>query len=514
MLSGLSDAEAAPLLLELASTASESMLNFTLWTFPQYEAGWCHELICAELDQFLADVVAKKSPRLMILAPPRSGKTELVSRRFPAYVFGKHPDLSIIAASYSSDLAGRNNRDVQRIIDSDEYREVFPGTELFGKNIRTLAHGQYLRNSEIFEIVNHAGSYRGAGVGCGITGMGAHILSIDDPIKDFKEARSKVVRDSVWDWYASTAYTRLAPGGGVIIILTRWNEDDPAARILSQTESGEGDKFKVVMLKAIAEEDEQYRKAGEALHPERYSLEQLLSIKKVLGPYLWGALYQQSPKPGEGNIFNAAMIDVLDAIPNGTKFVRAWDFAASKDKGDYTAGFKLGKMPDGRYLIAHIERGQYAPEEVERILKNTADKDTTSCRIRLPQDPGQAGLAQVKNFTKLLSGYSVKSLPITGDKVVRAMPFAAQVNVGNVCMLRGAWNSDMIDEFEFFPNGAHDDQVDAGADAFNELSGGNTGMLDFMKMEAMNACRKRLKAEKPGISEEEIELKVKEKFNH
>ena len=504
-ISGLSDLEAAALLPDCAEDARENLLDFTLWTFPAYEAGWCHEEICRVLDQFLQDVVDKKSPRLMIFAPPRSGKTELVSRRFPAFAFGKYPDLSIISSSYASDLSSRNNRDVQRIIESEDYAEVFPGTELFGKNIKTVGGGTYLKNSDIFEIVNHLGSYRAAGVGSGITGMGADILLIDDPIKDFKESRSKVVRDSVWEWYTSTAYTRLAPGGGVIMIMTRWNEDDLAGRIIKQMETGEGDKFKIVTLKAIAEEDEQYRKKGEALHPERYPLERLLAIQKVLGPYMWSALYQQDPKPGEGNIFNPAMMEIVPAIPNGTKFVRAWDFAASKDEGDYTCGFKLGKMPDGRYIIAGVVRGQWGPETVEISLKNTADVDGKDCKIRLPQDPGQAGKAQVKNFTKLLSSYSIHSLPVSGDKVVRAMPFAAQMNVGNVVMLKAAWNDDLISEFQFFPNGTNDDQVDAGSDAFAEFNEGGGGMLDFMEAQA----RQKLKAANPNISDAEITEQIK-----
>ena len=492
--------------------ARRRLIDFTRYTYPTYLAGWCHELICTKLDQFLQDVIDQKSPRLMIFAPPRSGKTELVSRRFPAHVFGKYPDLSIIATSYASDLSSRNNRDVQRIIDDESYSEVFPDTNLFGKNIRTLSRGSYLRNSDIFEIVNYQGSYRSAGVGCGIGGMGAHILIVDDPIKDFKESRSKVVRDSIWEWFTSTAYTRLAPGGGIIIILTRWNEDDLAGRLIKEMDSGEGDKYKIITLQAIAEEDEEYRKKGEALHPDRYSLERLQAIQKVLGPYMWSALYQQDPKPGEGNIFNPAMMEIVDAIPAGTKFVRAWDFAASKDKGDYTDGFKLGKMPDGRYIIADNVRGQRGPEDVEKILKNTADRDGMNCKIRLPQDPGQAGKAQVKSFTKLLSGYSVKSLPVTGDKIVRAMPFAAQVNVGNVVMLRAAWNDDLISEFQFFPNGANDDQVDAGSDAFSEFNDSTAGMLDYMEAEAKLVYRAKLKETNPTMKDEELDREVQKFF--
>lgn len=206
--------------------ARQTLAGFTLYTYPGYQMGWVHEEICQKLDQFLEDVKNKKSPRLMIMAPPRSGKSEIISRRFPAYTFGKYPDMSIIGTSYAADLSSRNNRDVQRVMDSEEYHNVFPNTNLFGKNIRIVGNGAYLRNSDIFEIVGHAGTYRSAGVGGGITGMGGNILIVDDPLKDRAEADSPTIRQKIYDWYTSTLYTRLAPGGGILIIMTRLHTDD------------------------------------------------------------------------------------------------------------------------------------------------------------------------------------------------------------------------------------------------------------------------------------------------
>lgn len=194
--------------------ARSCLAAFVRYTMPGYKMGWVHEEICSELDAFLADVVAGRSPRLMLTMPPRHGKSELASRRFPAYALGRYPDLSIISTSYAADLSSRMNRDVQRVIDSPEYRELFPGTALYGKNTRTIGDGSYLRNSDIFEVVGHAGCYRSAGVGGGITGMGGHIVIVDDPFKDRASADSPTIRQNVWDWYTSTLYTRLAPGRG------------------------------------------------------------------------------------------------------------------------------------------------------------------------------------------------------------------------------------------------------------------------------------------------------------
>ena len=195
---------------------------FVQYVQPGYLMGWVHERICAELDRFLQAVVDGKSPRLMLTMPPRHGKTTLASRCFPAYVLGRYPDMSIIATSYSADLASRINRDVQRIMDDALYADLFPESSL-SKPQRSTIYGNFLRNSDLFEIVGHKGTYRSTGVGGGITGQGAEILVIDDVIKDHASADSPTIRQSLWDWYTSTLYTRLAPGGGIILINTRWH---------------------------------------------------------------------------------------------------------------------------------------------------------------------------------------------------------------------------------------------------------------------------------------------------
>ena len=258
------------------SLARQTLLGFTLYTFPEYQAGWVHEEICQKLDDFLDKVKRKESPRLMLNMPPRHGKTEIISRRFPAYVLGRYPDTSIIATSYSSDLASRNNRDVQRVMDNNLYRNLFPDSTLSGKN-SNKKDGTYLRNSDIFEVVGHKGVYKSAGVGAGITGMGGDILIIDDVFKDRQEANSPTIRDKVYNWYTSTLYTRLAPGGGILIILTRWHVDDICGRLLKKDKDDK--RWEVIDYPAIAIHDEPHRKKGEALHPERYPLKELLRIK-------------------------------------------------------------------------------------------------------------------------------------------------------------------------------------------------------------------------------------------
>ena len=204
--------------------ARRRLIDFTTFTKPDYEVNWHHRNIANVLDR----MVSRELKRVMLFTPPRHGKSELVSRRFPAFILGKDPNASIIATSYNSSLASSMNRDVQRIIDSPKYQELFPNTKLIGTHENPI--GNYLRNSTMFESVNYEGSYVSAGIGGGITGRGADFVIIDDPIKNRKDAESKTHRDAVFDWFTSTVYTRLEKDACILITLTRWHEDDLAGR--------------------------------------------------------------------------------------------------------------------------------------------------------------------------------------------------------------------------------------------------------------------------------------------
>ena len=323
---------------------------FVLFTTPNYKMGWVHREICETLEKFLQDVRDGKSPRLMISMPPRSGKSELVSRKFPAYAFGVDPDLQIIATSYSADMAQRFNRDVQRVIDNDLYKAAFPDTSLnAGKS--NNSKGAYIRTSELFEIVGHTGSYRSCGVGGGITGMGADILIIDDPVKDRKSANSATVRQSIYEWYTSTAYTRLSPGGGVIVMCTRWHVDDLLGMLLKEEQNG-GDKWHVINYPAIAEHDEPHRKAGEALHPERYPLESLLKIKGAVGSADWASLYQGRPTVLGGNIIKSSWFKRYKQLPDlKYRLIDSDTALKTKEANDFSVFGCGGLGKDGKLYI-------------------------------------------------------------------------------------------------------------------------------------------------------------------
>jgi hypothetical protein len=233
--------------------ARNHIADFALFTDDRYQMNWHHALLCDYLDAF----VRKEIRRLMVFMPPRHGKSELVSRKLPAFIFGRDPDASIIAASYSADLAQRMNRDVQRIIDNPAYGEVFPGASLSGRSNRSITlKGSYLRNSDIFEIAGRRGVYRCAGVGGGITGMGGDYIVVDDPIKNREEANSLTQRDKLWEWYTSTLYTRQEKDGAILITLTRWHEDDLAGRLLELAKKDPAaDQWEVLTLPAVREEE-------------------------------------------------------------------------------------------------------------------------------------------------------------------------------------------------------------------------------------------------------------------
>ena len=450
-----------------AELARRNLEDFIRYTFPNYDFGWFNEELAAVLTQFVEDVVAGKQPRVMIFAPPRSGKSEQVSRRLPPFALGKYPDLEIISTSYSASLANRMSSDVQRIIDDEAYKEIFTDIALPSRK-----DTNYTRTKELFEIVGHKGAYRAAGVGGGITGMGADIGIIDDPVSNSAQANSKTYRDAVWEWYTTTFYTRLSPNSGILLCMTRWHEDDLAGRLIKAMEDGDGDNWIIIDYPAIAEKDEKHRKKGEALHPARYPLARLLQIMKASGTRAWNALYQGRPTSVEGDVFKTEMLQVIDAIPAGViiKQVRAWDLAATKGGGDYTVGVLMGKGSDGRFYILDVVRGQYSSLEVEEVLKNTASRDGRKVYVHLPQDPAAAGKMVAQRMVALLAGFKAKAKRVTGDKVTRATPFAAQVEAGNVVMLRGAWNKAFKDELTDFPQGKNDDQVDAASDSFNELT--------------------------------------------
>lgn len=252
----------------------------------KYSASWLHREIARQLER----VETGEVKRLMLFVPPRHGKSELGSIMFPAWYLGKHPEKEIITSSYSADLAQDFGYKTRNLVDSEEYKE------LFDSELREDS------KSKAKWLTKEGGGYTAVGVGGAITGRGADILIIDDPIKNREEAESLTIREKIWSWYTSTAYTRLEKGGAVILIITRWHKDDLAGRLLKAQEEG-GDKWEVIKFPAIATDNELFRKQGEPLWKDKYDIDSLEQIKKTIGIYDWSALYQQEPVASETQEF-------------------------------------------------------------------------------------------------------------------------------------------------------------------------------------------------------------------
>ena len=495
--------------------AKRTLMPFVQRFNPKYLPGWVHKDICRRLERFSRDVAEGKSPRLMLLMPPRHGKSELVSRNFPAWHLGQHPDHEFIACSYNLSLAMDFSRKVKQIIQDPLYENIFD-TRLDPNN----------QSTESWGVQGQRGGYVAAGIGGPITGKGAHCLVIDDPIKNAEEADSADTREKIWEWYLSTAYSRLAPGGGVLIIQTWWHDDDLAGRLQTMMKEGHDDQYvdqyEVIKYPAMAEADEwlnhdtdlieyvphsedmaaevnakgevtaikdsrlkAHRRAldaeldtsnmtllrckGEALHPDRYNLEKLNRIRSQnKGGRWWSALYQQNPVPADGAYFTKDQFRRSQPPQLNKSYVyMAWDFAISEKKqSDYTVGtVGLQDQDDVLHVVDQVRfKSGNAFFIVESIL-NLAAKWYSPTLI-LGFEDGQiwrAIEALLKKRMRERKFYPsiVVLKPIT-DKMARARPLQGRMQQGMVSFnTNGPWFDDLRAEMLRFPAGAHDDQVDS-----------------------------------------------------
>jgi predicted phage terminase large subunit-like protein len=376
----------------------------------------------------------------------------MVTVRYPAWVLERDTDKRVIVGSYNQTLANKFSRKTRNIV----RQRVALSKE------RTAA--------DDWEIEN-GGGYRAVGVGAGVTGMGADLIIIDDPVKNRAEANSQAYRDRVWDWYKDDLYTRLEPGGAIVVIQTRWHEDDLTGRLLT---SEDADAWHIVNLPGLAEDDDPLgREPGRALCPERYDESALARLKMVLGNSFY-ALYQQRPTAPDGEFFKRQWFEIVPDAPRiQTRWVRYWDKASVKDGGDYTVGALVGRGRDGTFYVADVVRGQWATGDRENMIRQTAETDAQTygaVQIVIEQEGGSGGKDSARATIRNLAGFNISTDRPTGDKATRAEPLAAQAQAGNVKIVRGPWNAGYLSELTSFPFGTNDDQVDATSGAFNELA--------------------------------------------
>lgn len=462
--------------------ARRRLLPFVQRFSPEYQAGWVHKDICRRLERFAEQIDAKQSPRLMLLMPPRHGKSTLASQHFPAWYLGARPKHEVVAASHTGALALDFSRVVRATVRDPAYGSVFPGMRL---DPDTQALEKWMSTE--------GGSYTAVGVGGSLTGKGAHCLIIDDPIKNLEEADSQTIRDAIFGWYASTARTRLAPGGGILLIQTWWHDDDLAGRLQVAMGDG-GEQFEVVKYPAINEGYDEYlapddsitqvlpgekpqpgsrllRRADSALHPERYDLKELQALKASYiatnQKRVWTALYQQNPIPDEGLEFTKAMFQWYDDVPDlsDARIIQAWDFAITeKQRNDWTVGMCIAQMPDDDLYILDMRR--FKSDDSIIISDTLIDFFRRHKAFVMGVEDGQIWKTMTAIFNKRCCEERIYpsmhlNKPIT-DKKVRASPLRGRMQQGKVFFPRKAqWVGALEQELLRFPAGKHDDCVDA-----------------------------------------------------
>jgi phage terminase large subunit-like protein len=459
------------------------MMPYVQYFNPRYKAGWVHQLIARRLERFSHEVEQELSPRLMLLMPPRHGKSVLASQEFPSWHLGRCPLHEVISASYNISLPVAFSKKIRARLRDPEYGAVFPGSVLDPDS----------QGMEQWNLIA-GGSYLAAGVGGGINGKGAHVLSIDDPIKNAEEAASVVTRDGLWEWYGSTAYTRLAPGAGVVITQTWWNEDDLAGRLQQlMADDPEFEQFEVIKFPAIAEEDEWLtpddtiwresaeqdmpegsvllRNKGDPLHPERYTLKALRNIQRTMTKHHWAALFQQNPIPEDGLYFTKDMFHSMNnPLPGQRIYLQAWDLAISeKSTADYTVGV-CGAI-DYEDNLEALDLMRFRSDDGGVIIDRMLDfweKHGKTALIGV-EDGGQQWKTLKIFFEKRcqerkLYPMVVPLKPVT-DKAVRARPLQGRMQHGKVLWNMSAdWFAVCQREMlRFQAGGVKDDQVDAWA---------------------------------------------------
>ena len=414
--------------------------------------------ICSALEAVEQGIIKK----MIVSLPPRHSKSMTISETFPSWFIGRKPWRKVIEGSYGMDLARKFGRANRRKI--DEFGEPIFGVRLSPESTA----------SNDWEINEHGGRMISSGIGGPITGEGADLLLIDDPIKNRQEADSIAYREMLWDEWENTLLSRLQPNGAVIIVATRWHTDDLCGRLLAR-EPGE---WVEITLPALAEENDLLgRKVGEPLWPEYgFDKEWAEKRKKSVTSFVWSALYQQSPKDREGGMFRRESFEIVDRAPAEVNWVRYWDLAATEKRKDnnpcFTAGVLMGEK-DGVYYIGDVRRIRGRPAQVENLIKGIAELDGRNVPIYMEQEGGSGGANTIDYYArKVLKGRIFYGDKVSGSKISRAEPFSAAVEHGNVVLVRGSWNKAFLDEAELFPTGEFKDQIDAASGAFSKLVDG------------------------------------------
>ncbi len=440
----------------LAGRARDNLLTYTELTFPRYRANWHHRLIIDSLES----VEAGDIHRLMILVPPRYGKSELSSVRFPAWFLGRNPEKKVILASYNDRFALHFGKHARNVCQSDMHGCVFPGSRVR----RDSSSGS------LWEL-EEGGKFVAVGRGGSVTGHGAHLLILDDLIKNVQEAYSENVRDTVWDWYKTTLYTRIEDGAAIVIVNTRWHTDDLVGRLMSE----EGRKWTVLKLPAIADADYAYGdytyREGETLWPGKFPIETVLETKGVLGSH-FSSIYQQEPEERTGNIFRRADWKRFTALPAGKKrVVQSWDTGfKTGEENSYSACTTWVETERGYYLV-HAWWDRVTFPELKRSAVELYERFMPDEVLIEDKASGQSLVQELSESTKI----PIKPVKPTADKVARAHAVTPVFESGNVYIPEGElWADEVIEHAARFPRTKNTDVIDSVTQAIEYMRHGRS----------------------------------------
>jgi predicted phage terminase large subunit-like protein len=490
-LSSLGQVKAAQLLSDYRMTPATLMARLD----PNYIASqWV-----LYLSWKIAQCVAKGSCGLLISAPPRHGKSRLATVATPLWILETFPQYMTGVVTYGEDLSTDFSREIR------DYVTQYP-------NLLNVRLRQDVKRVANF-LTQSGGGLKAVGLRGAITGRGFNVLVIDDYIKEPKEAESASYLESLWTWYRTVARTRLEPGAVIIIVATRWVKNDLHGKLMKLQELTGRNFFEYVSLPAIAYDtpmkdgvilpeshwplgypDPIGRAPGEPLFPERYTLQDLENLRMEVGSRWFEAMFQQNPQGDEGSVINvedfntmsAEEYDILRreirATPSNFKIARWWDMASTKNAGDYTSGARLIlNIKSGSTVVDHIVRGQFGPAKAEAIFKTTSELDLRtfpqSWHVGMEEEPGSSGKYSIRHFQQILDSVdgsariAHESAATKGSKLLNAQPYLAHIETGKASILEANWNQDFLDEFESFPEGLKDDQVDSTSGAYRLAKG-------------------------------------------
>ena len=442
--------------------ARKNFLSFVQYTKSDYITNWHHKVMADVIQQWIYD---PNFNNLIISAPPRHGKSELISRRLPAYLFGINPDNQIISTNYNNELAQIMSRDVQRIIESDKYHRLFPDTTIIGEKTKLKKYERYIKTLNHFQIVRKKGNYYASGLRTGITGKGAYYFLIDDYIKNYKESTSKVIKNDVWNEYLYTLKTRLEGPKKQLITATRWANDDLIGRLLKISK----EKWVIINLEAIRT-NKPYpydpRKEGEALWPWKMSLNELKAAMEI-NPLGFITMYQGYPPTEIGSIFKSSWWAYYDEFPRGPyQIYQSWDTAfKTGQENDYNVCTTWRVYTDGYYLV-DVYRARLAYPDLKQKAIELYHKYNPNLILIEDKASGQSLIQDLSRGIMPIMAISVDS-----DKITRANAVSGLYQSGKVKLCKKApWLFDYTEELEHFGHGCEfDDQVDSSTQFLNYI---------------------------------------------